>query len=494
MKHITSDTIKKSRKIHKCDGCWDVISKGLEYSKHIFVIDGDFSVFKECILCKEFLKDNYSLAFDRNGLAYYDNLYEIDEYKKYASGQQRFDQIGDLNLSKAKQDMAGIQKTAQSAETEAGRRALLTKAFGRGDRGYNRGQQSLDQLMLQSTKEGFGGLTRELEAGRASAAGAIQTAEQAGQAQRQALQQARQKSLDALGGQLSGALTSADTELSQKLAQRQAEQKRYQDIISGKAGASFDEFSQIISPEERQQMAASALASQQAISGLGQSAYDALKGGVDYEALGFLGTGERQGSSGPIQQWKIGRPGSNELTETLESAADYGAWQQQQQRDKLLPELQRVASQVSDRDLAALGLSRDDLNKQIQQRTALGSTPYEQGGLDYESAAQSIAGLAGGADVSEEAVLRRFYDRMRGAQTSDSRDAGLLDEISGYHQTPELTRQSVASGSQASRLRALQQLSGISPELQVAEARDLGGANAFDASEARRALLSRIRA
>lgn len=75
------------------------------------------------------------------------------EYEQYKAARDfKYKPIEDERVAQLPGQVQELRQTAQKGQTEAGRFGLLRDLFGRKDKEYTQGQQSLDQLLLQQGK------------------------------------------------------------------------------------------------------------------------------------------------------------------------------------------------------------------------------------------------------------------------------------------------------------------------------------------------------
>lgn len=150
---------------------------------------------------------------------------QIAQFRQYSTGQGSYNQLSGLQNVPT---VDNLQNTAKNAQTEAGRFGLLQQTFGQPT--YSRGQQKLDQLLLQGQQPGL--LQTNLQNL------AQQTSQEQSLAQKQAADQAQGLKDQALAAQtaattgLTGAQTNLENDVNTRATTGQQQSDELKDLIS----------------------------------------------------------------------------------------------------------------------------------------------------------------------------------------------------------------------------------------------------------------------
>lgn len=158
---------------------------------------------------------------------------QLDQFKQlregYVGGPTEF------NSSGLQQQQAALNQKAQNTQTEQGRFGLLRDYFGQPT--YSRGQQRLDQLLLQSSPGSLRNLqqtAQQQSGGVEQALGGAQTEAQSSLQQlAQQRMEAQKQATEQVGSAQTGLQSTIENEAKRQTADRQNTYKSLQDILAG---------------------------------------------------------------------------------------------------------------------------------------------------------------------------------------------------------------------------------------------------------------------
>jgi hypothetical protein len=315
------------------------------------------------------------------------------------------------------QALAQAQQTAQLGQTAAGRRELLGRAFGQEGRRYTRGQQLLDQLLLQTSPEGqqqiATGLTTAAEQARQQAE--TEQQEAAARQQQFAEQQAAQQQALATG------LETARTGLEEELgAGRQTTQQRAQQLAE-----QIEQAKQARQERLRQESAARERAALDRIVGGYQQIFGGAEGALGEQQVrdimaGRIGQGFDEATSAALISpiTKLNLPGKGETVQSninriMESlTSQFGDVARTGLRDI---ELEKAALQQSLGQDAVEQALQDSFNLQALRGAAGGDVSLL--GVDPAARARynALARLSGRDQLQRAAITPEMLDRLSAA-------------------------------------------------------------------------------
>lgn len=167
----------------------------------------------------------------------------LAEFRNIYTGQTKAQAPGDINLAPETMQAERLVSQAQQGKTPQGRFQLLRQTFGEGPRRYTRGEQSLDNLLLQSTPEGREALGQKLDTAATSTQDMVDTARRQALEARSGLQSAYDTSRQQLEQILTQTQAQQRAELEAEAARREDTRRRLQESLGqGKVQLSPEDY------------------------------------------------------------------------------------------------------------------------------------------------------------------------------------------------------------------------------------------------------------
>jgi hypothetical protein len=305
---------------------------------------------------------------------------QAGNFRQLATGAKKFN-VGEFDLGESATRAQELEKRAEQAVTAQGRRDLLRTAFAQPGRQYTRGQQSLDNLLLQTSDTG----TSALQQAAQSSAGQVKTARE------QALADAAARAEEfRAGGIASGLQQQADTarqQLANEIEQRRIQAQKERDAVAekfrtGQIGA--EDLQRVLGNQGTTALVQEARSLADRLNPYTQAMDLAQSIGIQ-DVLSRPG----RAGEGPIMR------------------AEFG--------EQLLNELSRATQNISNRDLALLGMSRQQMQDMIAGDIAMGAGAQ----MDLGQIAGRFGELQRKAQaVSEADIARNLASQLSGADLS----------------------------------------------------------------------------
>lgn len=408
---------------------------------------------------------------------------QFGQFRQFLTGQQKFTNVGDIDQSGVQAGLERVGKQIEESITEQGRRNLLTQAFGKGPRQYTKGQQSLDQLLLQRTKEGFEGLTKGLTEAQSRLQTTSSEAAAESAAKRAALERAGQDIRSKLLSDIQSGRAGVMSNIEQRMADYAAKQQQAAKIARGEQD--YQAFKGLVSGRELgEAMQVAQRSKDTAVAHFGSDAPGA-ESGLDLDFQHALGRGVEYDPMTPEEAAQVNASG---VGREFKFAAQPGVTPSSRiKASSLYNAVENFASEIPQRDLAVMGLSAGAVADQVKARLEAEPDAFlDEAKTILNPHAKIVTDLAGnqdpitavgvlakqiveGSGISEEGVLRTAYDAAKG-------QAGVFDP---YLSQAELTKEAVASSEEARRLALLARLEGI-PVSELAGARGLQEEDLYD--------------